>query len=147
MSGPKQASYTTIIETNLKPRIVRGTDEVLIRDFVQVHSSLQQLLKLDQVIIVMVLCQFVCIPVIGQVIRVIHAFVVNGVLSAVVMSKTPHERKLVVGPGQKDVHPEKKTPACLFEATDTHMNIDVDDNPGFGFTTLADDSNSLSAFG
>ncbi len=61
----------------------------------------------------------------------------------VVTSKTPHESKLVGWLDQKDA----KDPSLRVEATDTHLNTDIMGNPEFGFTRLADGSNSLSKFG
>lgn len=41
----------------------------------------------------------------------------------------------------------KKNPACIFEATDIHLDIYISDNSKFVFTSLANDSASLCAFG
>jgi len=59
----------------------------------------------------MVLCQFIRIPAIGQLVRAIQAFAVDAVDSAFVTSRISHERKLVGWLGQKDVRSWKEEPS------------------------------------
>lgn len=46
---------------DLKISVIGGADEVLIRDAIQVHSCLQELLKFGKVLLVMGSLQLVCI--------------------------------------------------------------------------------------
>jgi len=54
---------------------------------------------------------------------------------------------LWAGSARKMSDVEKKNPACIFEATDIHLDIYISDNSKFVFTSLANDSASLCAFG